>query len=291
MSGGAALWGAGAALTWGVSDYTARFAGERAGVATATFGMMLIGLVITAVYVAISGEQIHWSLAGAAYIVGGGIGIAVGTAVLFEALTKGPVSIASPMVACYPALSVPITVALGARPGVWEWVAMGGTIAGIWLVARYVKESPAAGDETFSRANIRRTALLALSSAVIFALAINGLDLAVVEYGPTITVLGIRIVGVLCFVAWFLIRREVPRAPVNSWWIIGLIGVLDTAGHFFLYLGLDAEHGEFAVVASAAYTVVTVLLARIFLKEPVSPPQWLGIAVVVGGIASLALLG
>ena len=129
MSGGAALWGAGSALVWGVSDYSARFAGERVGVLTASLGMMLVGIVATVIYIVVAGVEINWTIKGLGYLIGGGVGIAIGTVVLYEALTRGPVSVSSPVVASYPAMAVPISIALGNRPGVLEWVAMAATMA------------------------------------------------------------------------------------------------------------------------------------------------------------------
>jgi uncharacterized membrane protein len=36
---------------------------------------------------------------------------------------------------------------------------------------------------------------------------------------------------------------------------------------------------------------VTVILARVFLREAMTAPQWLGIALIVGGAASLSWPG
>ena len=44
-------------------------------------------------------------------------------------------------------------------------------------------------------------------------------------------------------------------------------------------------------MASVGYTVVTVVLARLFLREPVSPLQWGGVGMVVGGVGVLAAFG
>ena len=44
-------------------------------------------------------------------------------------------------------------------------------------------------------------------------------------------------------------------------------------------------------MASVGYTVVTVVLARIFLREPVSQLQWGGVGMVVSGVGILAAFG
>ena len=48
---------------------------------------------------------------------------------------------------------------------------------------------------------------------------------------------------------------------------------------------------QIAAVAGSAFGVVTILLARIFLKEAIPPLRWLGIAVTFVGVAALTALG
>ncbi|MBT3172453.1 MAG: EamA family transporter, partial [Rhodospirillaceae bacterium] len=88
-----------------------------------------------------------------------------------------------------------------------------------------------------------------------------------------------------------LSMKEKARFPVKAWPLLIGFGALDTAGHLFIFIGLGLEHGEYAIVTSVAYTVVTVLLARTFLREHVSALQWGGVALVVGGVALLAAFG
>jgi drug/metabolite transporter (DMT)-like permease len=44
-------------------------------------------------------------------------------------------------------------------------------------------------------------------------------------------------------------------------------------------------------VAASTFGAVTTLLARFILKEPVSGPQWLGIALIVVGVGALSATG
>ena len=47
-------------------------------------------------------------------------------------------------------------------------------------------------------------------------------------------------------------------------------------------------HPEYAAVASSIFGIVTILLAWRFLSEAMKPVQWIGVAVVFLGIATLA---
>ncbi|MDE0390645.1 MAG: DMT family transporter [Rhodospirillales bacterium] len=286
----AAAWGAGCALAWGISDVIARFAGRSVGVLVATCTMMTVGAALVAIVMAASGEPFDWRLDGIHWLFGIGAGTVIGSILFYHAVTHGPVSLASPVVACYPAIAVPISVALGARPDPLHWGAMVATMAGVWLVARTTTRSDTSAPEYAPRV-IRRTILFSLVAAATFAASLTAADQAVEIYGPWQTVLVVRLIGVVTIFAILLARRAPVRLPVRAWPILAAFGVMDTLGHLQLYIGLGLPHGEYAIVASVGYTVVTVVLARAFLREPVSALQWGGVGLVVGGVGVLAAFG
>ena len=286
----AAAWGAGCALAWGVSDIIARFAGRSVGVLAATCTMMMVGGALIAAIMAGSGEPYDWRLDGLHWLFGIGAGTVIGSLLFYHAITHGPVSLASPVVACYPAIAVPISVALGARPDPLHWGAMVATMAGVWLVARATVAGEGTAPE-YAPAVMRRTILFSLGAAATFAASLTAADRAVEIYGPWQTVLVVRLIGFVALMAIVLARRERVRLPVRAWPILAAFGILDTLGHLLLYTGLGLPNGEYAIVASVGYTVVTVVLARAFLREPVSPLQWGGVAMVVGGVGILAAFG
>ncbi len=286
----AAAWGAGCALAWGLADICARFSGRSVGVLAATCSMMAVGGVLIAAIMAATGQPFDWRLDGIHWLVGIGAGTVIGSLLFYHAVTHGPVSLASPVVACYPAIAVPISVALGARPDPLHWVAMIATMAGVWLVAR----ATASGDSTapeYAPAVMRRTILYSLVAAAVYAASLTAADRAIDIYGPWQTVLVVRIFGFAGVAAILLARRRRVLLPTRAWPVLAAFGVLDTMGHLLLYFGLELPNGEYAIVASVGYTVVTVLLARLFLHEPVSRLQWGGVTMVVGGVGVLAAFG
>ena len=286
----AAAWGAGCALSWGVSDIVARFAGRSVGVLAATCIMMTLGAGLIAALMAATGQPFDWRLDGIHWLIGIGAGTVLGSILFYHAVTHGPVSLASPVVACYPAIAVPISVALGARPDPLHWAAMVGVMAGVWLVARTTPKGEGKAPE-YAPAVIRRTIVYSLIAAATFAASLTAADHAIEIYGPWQTVLVVRLIGFVALTTLLLARRERVRFPVRAWPVLAVFGVLDTLGHLLLYTGLGLPNGEYAIVASVGYTVVTVVLARIFLREPVSPLQWGGIGLVVGGVGILAAFG
>lgn len=288
----AVFWGAGTAIVWGFSDYFARLAGRSVGAMAATFAVMAVGAVLIAAIMLVMGEAVDWRLDGLHWLLAIGGGTTIGAMLFFYAVTHGPLSLAAPMVASYPAVAVPISVALGARPGPIIWGAMVITLAGIWLVARTVSANGGDSEaKEYSPAAIRRTIVFSLAAASIFAASLTAADNAIQMYGALQTVLVVRLMGAFVLMIVVFGRRDRARFPFRAWPVLVAFGVLDTLGHLFLYFGIDTAHGEYAIVASVAYTAVTVLLARIFLREPVSLLQWAGVGLTVSGVAILGAFG
>ena len=66
------------------------------------------------------------------------------------------------------------------------------------------------------------------------------------------------------------------------------MGLLDVLALATITAAGNLPSPEFATVVSSAFGAVTVLLARIFLKEPIAPAQLAGMVLIFGGVAVLA---
>ena len=97
-----------------------------------------------------------------------------------------------------------------------------------------------------------------------------------------------RLTGLVALLALFAVRRERPRCE-RSWLpFLLLLGLLDTSGYLALFAGSTGPHPEATAVAASTFGVVTVILARIVLRESITRIQWAAIALVFGGVAALA---
>jgi drug/metabolite transporter (DMT)-like permease len=273
------------ALCWGWADVLARFTGRALGAQGSLFGMMLAGTLGLTLWMALGGEA--WPGIPSWWTIGTAMLAAAAMLLFYEALRRGPVSLVSPAASAYPAWAVLISMALGVVPPLGALAAMTVTMIGVLLVARYAAAEPGTANTPARR---QVTFILAMIASVLFsvllltgqqAILIDG-ELHVLWWGRASAAL--LMAGVLVFS---------PRPPDLTWRTGGLAvlqGLLDTAGLAFLFAAGRGLDGTMAAVASSAFGVVTVLLARLLYKERLTPGQALGIAAVFVGVAGLSAL-
>jgi len=315
----AAIAGVCAALGWGSADFIARYTGRALGLARALFGMLLVSA-------ALMWLLLWWLKSPVDFIADGrwqqlwlvviyGLGLAAATGLLYAALSRGPVAVAAPLVGSFPAFSLLIAVALGALPSAAEWLAMALVMAGVLMVARAagVAEDAAegvAGSAGAARGGLRGTVLIALCSALLFAITLAAMQEAALHYGELQSVAAGRALALFCcalLVLWQASRRAGAAGdgaggepgdgrrglilPLAWWPALGAQGVLDGGAYIAIAAGSEGAGSVITPVIASAFSAVTVLLARLVLKEPMSAAQWLGVGAIVCGVAWLSALG
>ena len=279
-----ALWGTLTALGWGSADFIARFSGRALGPERSLFGMLAVGSVAMSLWAWLAPAPLVWRSDGLGWVALAGLGITLATLLLYTALARGPVSVAAPISASYPALVVAGELALGTRPGGLQWAAMAATMLGVLIVARTGRGAALDGGAR----RLGPTVALALGSAVGFAVTLFFAREAVAVYGQIETVWLTRLVSLGCVLLILLLRRRPPRVPARWWPLLTAQGLLDTFAYIALFAGMAGAGTALVAVASSAFGVVTVILARIVLREPIGGAQWGGIALAGGGVAVLS---
>ena len=281
----AVLFGLVTALCWGCADFMARFTGRAVGPDVALFGMLLASAVLLAVLVAATSAPPIDSFAGWHLIVATGIGVMAATLLLYAGLARGPIGMVAPIVGAYPAFNILIGLAAGVVPSGAQWIAILTVMAGVGVVARFAPEPEA--DVT---GDLRVTLLIALLSAMAFAVAISAGQAAARLHGELAVTAAARWVSVVAALGYLLVRGRPVLVPRGWRWPVVAQGTLDGLAYIALFAAAHGPGSVIAAVVASSFAAVTVLLARFVLKEPMSLAQWAGIAMIVIGVGALSAL-
>ena len=282
----AALGGLLAALAWGSADFIARFTGGAVGHVNALFGMLAASAVVLSATVWWLGLPIGGGPGGWWLLLASGVGLTLATLLLYQGLVRGPVTVVAPIAGTFPAFNILLALVLGVRPGVLEWLAMGAVMAGVLVVARSARHFEARGD--YSRAHLRVTVTLSLLASFLFAVTVAAGQEAGARYGDVQAVFMARWVSLACCALLLVGRREAPRIPLRWWPALAAQGALDGTALVAVVAGSEGAGSAATAVLASTFSAVTVVLARLFMREAMSGAQWLGIAIILLGVATLS---
>jgi drug/metabolite transporter (DMT)-like permease len=282
-----ALWGLTTALCWGSADFIARFTGRALGHRLALFGMLSVGAVAMTTVVWLADVALVWRLDGWWLIALTGLGVMVATLLLYMGLARGPVTVVAPIAGSYPAFNVALALLLGARPSLVQWLAMIAVMAGVIVVA--VSAGGNGTREEYARDHLRRTLAIALGASFAFALTVAAAQYAKPIYGEMQTVWMTRwvsLLGAAIVLAW---NRAAPRIAMRWWPLLILQGLLDAGAYLALLAGSHGKDNAITAVVASTFSAVTVVLAWLILREPMTWPHWSGIALIVCAVAVLSV--
>jgi len=289
------------AFGYGGGDFLARFAARRIGAVSTLFLMQFIGLFALGAYLILSGELARvWAATNisvwiAAVIVA--LFNITGAITVYHALAVGKASIVSPIVSSYSALIVVIAFFSGERLLPGQTLGLILVIAGVILssIERASGITVADGRPVSgSRLQLPRGVFWAGLSAVTFAIAFSAYGFIVTPtLGGIIPVWISRVTCVLVLGTAFAITRRGFRSPRDrvTWAYVVGVGVLDTVGFVALAAGVSGDQVGLVSVLSSLFAAVTVLLARLFLREQLQPIQWFGIALIFAGLVVVTTAG
>lgn len=275
------------ALTWGCSDFLARFATHRMGTLRSLLYMQLIGFILLSAALPWLGGWGHladgsgwqpWAWGALAGCIN-----AVSTLSLYRSFEIGKMALVAPLSASYPALSVTLSLLSGERLSSARAAGIVCTMLGVLLVAGGEKPPDENDHEAVRRSG--KGIGWALTSAVGFGLLFWLLGLRVIpRVGAAQTVWMIRGTCSIIAASIILIARQPIGLPRNARRISLGMGFGDTAAFVFSNRAMQIEQVSVISVLGSLYGAVTVALAAIVLREHVSRWQWLGILAIFSGI-------
>jgi drug/metabolite transporter (DMT)-like permease len=265
------------AMTLGIADFTGGIAGRRSSAPSVAIGIESVGLV--AVPLAFALLPHGWDPQAALLaLAGGGVG-GLGLLAFYRAMSLNLIGVVAPITG-FVAAALPVVVGLigGDRLQIWQ---LGGIAVG--LAALVLINGPS-GD---GAGNARLGVVLALLAGVTFGLFFI-LFHAASHAGLTAFVSG-RIGSMTAALAAAAVSRTSPVISRSVVRLVTVGGIFDGTG---VVLYLYATHaGLLSVTAllTSFYPAFTVLCARLFTHERMTPPQLIGAALAIVAIAMIAI--
>ena len=189
----------------------------------------------------------------------------------------GAVSIVAPIAGISAVVPVAVGIVSGDRPSAWQWTGMAASLIGVFLASRERSEG----------GRIAAGVGLALLAAIGFG-----------GYFPPMHAAGnadfwwasliFRATSTSVILAAVAIRRPALGVPPLQVPVLALIGVGDMLGNLLFAAASSSGLVSITSVLASLYPIVTVLLARIILKERVARSQETGIILTLAGVALIS---
>ena len=263
--------GLASAVSWGAGDFGGGLAARRGNVYGVVAVSQALGLVLLAGLALLLAEpppapdDLAW---GAAAGLAGGLGLVA----LYRGLAVGRMGVAAPLAAVVSAgLPVLFGAFLEGLPRTAQLAGFFLALVAVWLLSR------GQGPVQVRFAHLGLPLLAGLGF---------GLFLIVIDHASERAVLWPLVAAraaSLALMAGLVLggrrgspsgRQVLPGRRMLG--LVALVGLFDTAGNAFYALAAQAGRLDVAATLSSLYPAMTVLLARLVLKELLAPRQWLG---------------
>ena len=272
-----------AVFLWGASDFAGGYASRRANAFVLTAFSHLCALVWMTVIAFASQAPLPDRASMFWAILAGSIG-GFSLAIFYGALAAGQMGLSAPIAALLgAAIPTMVDIALRGAPSRWSLVGFALAIIAIWLITRpdaTTKNAPSA----------QKGPPKGVTAAALAGVGFAGFYLCIHQAtGSPIWGAAITRIGSFTATAIAVVATRPPLKLDRPALALGFVaGSLDVTGTAFFIFA--SEHGRLdeAVVITSLYPAVTVLLARLVLKEHFSPWKFLGLLAALAAVPLIA---
>lgn len=275
------LYGLAAAFFWGTGDYVINRLTALAGTIRSLLLTQIFSLLIWIVVVCFTrtgvatGEIWLYALVAGAFHV-------VGLALTYRAFEIGTLSLVSPLASSFAIVTALLELLSGERTPAPALIGTALLVAGIVVITRF-----SANDETSTLRGVPE----AIGSAVAFGIMFWLIAGVEHQMGVAWPLMILKTMALLsAFVSLLLSRRRksIQSSPFN-WKPESGMGVMIAALDSLAWAAwIFGTHVSFATIATAlasTFSAVTVVMAALLLKERLRREQYIGIAILLVGIA------
>ena len=248
------------------------------------FAMQSTGLVSFAAFMWATGRWPEFEPGMVPFAIALGVLGVISVAALYRGLALGPVAVVAPVVASYVVVTVALVVFfLGERLTASQLVAASVVFAGVVLTStdsrqlRVTLGRPVPG----VRVGLVATVGFGVWSAI-FAIATR-------QYSWIPMILLLRATSFV-FVGTFIASRRIDLRVFRERTAVVLgttVGILDTVANALFALGIGSGYASLAATGTGVYPIIPAVLGMVALGERLAPNQYMGIALLVVGLATL----
>jgi len=275
-----AAYGMAAVLAWGTSDFLGGYATRRANAFLFTMvvnigGLLVVGTLATATHAPFPSAR------SAAWVLAGGISGGAALAIFYRALSSGRMGLTAPVAAvlgaAIPAVFSMFTEGLPGRIPLLGFVL---AALGLWLITR----TEASQGEDASKPEGIGLAVLAGIGFASFYLCVRQAGDASALWIASLTRTGGLIITSLIVLLHGKFRDITPAGV--RWGVV--TGCIDSLGTILFVRASQTGRLDEAVVISSLYPAVTVLLARLFLREHFTRWRFVGLLAALAAVPMIA---
>jgi drug/metabolite transporter (DMT)-like permease len=274
------------ATGFGTADFIAKLTTSKIGFLRTALFMQVIGSFLVLPFALEDTARLvpnHWAMLGGILL---GVINAFATLSLYKGFEVGRLSIVSPIASSCPVVSIILAVLfLGESVTEERLLGIGLVIVGVILVSMQTAQEGVS--ERVNRGTVYAIIYMVLGGLLFFALkpVSNAL-------GVFLPVLIMRWVSIPVLTVTFLAWKTKSKRPTHgAFWFIFSVALFDTFANVIYVVGITVGTVSIVSTVGGMFSAVTVLLARIVLKEKLLRHQILGFAAIAIGVGALGLFG
>lgn len=266
----ATIFGLLSSLSWGAGDFSGGLATKRTNVFNVVIISQIIGLSLL-IFLAILFSEPLPGLTDLLWGCLAGLFGSIGLMALYRGLSLHSMGLVAPVSAVITAI-IPMTIGtlLEGLPSILKLLGFAIALIAVWLVSG-TKEQ---GKSVLNSLKLPCIAGLGFGLFLVFIDQVNNGAV----FWPLAAA---RITSVIIFSITAVLLRQIEAPRKDHILPIASAGIFDVGGNVFFALATQTGRLDMAAVLATLYPVVTIIFARLVLKEQLTHQQWVGIIAAV----------
>ena len=276
----AILAGLGGMLGWGLADFFAKKTIDRMGDVTTLFWSQTLGIVPLFIVFAFQLSLPHLNSLGGLYLIVLGVWSGLSYIPTYIAFGKGKVSLLSPIFATYAVIvAILSSVFFGENIPVHRELALAIVFTGVLIINGDPRDLwlLVTGRRAQGIERIRGLPEILLA-VCLYSVWLIALDRFINGMSWIPLLLGIRISSAFALLIYSRVTKRSLIVPDGSLWkVLFLIGLFDVGAFGCVACGFSrTSHPSIVAMLSGAFSLPTIILGRVFLKEETTllPDRW-----------------